>query len=319
MNNGAASPFAQAAAFGNNRRGRGSLFNYQFALVEGNSALDATPFTFSGLPTTKSNYNDLHVGGTFGGPLRFSKFMRNGPNVFVGFQHADDTNATTQPGLMPTALERMGDFSQSHDALGRSIQVHDPKGVPFAGGIIPSSLITPQATALLGLYPQPNFVGTGYNFQTPLTTFTRLDQFTSRVTQPINNRNQLIGLFAYQRNRTDQTTLFGFEDASSVSGVDTSLTWTHRVNQFLTMRPRGQYTELTTATTPYFANRTNVSGLAGITREQSGSRQLGSAEPDVFDDHGSERRAAELQSHADVRRRHRSVLEPWPPQLHVRR
>ncbi len=28
VNNGAASPFAQAAAFGNNRRGRGSLFNY---------------------------------------------------------------------------------------------------------------------------------------------------------------------------------------------------------------------------------------------------------------------------------------------------
>src|SRR5215468_9594562 len=48
VNNGAASPFAQAAAFGNNRRGRGSLFNYQFALVEGNSALDARPFALAG-------------------------------------------------------------------------------------------------------------------------------------------------------------------------------------------------------------------------------------------------------------------------------
>jgi hypothetical protein len=265
VNNGAASPFAQAAAFGNNRRGRGSLFNYQFAVVEGNSALDARPFTFSGLPTTKSNYNDLHVGGTFGGPLRFSKFMRNGPNVFVGFQHADDTNATTQPGVLPTALERAGDFSES-TVLGHPVQIIDPQtGRPFAGNIIPGSRISPQATALLGLYPLPNFVGTTYNFQAPLTTFTRLDQFTSRAAQPINNRNQLIGLFAYQRNRTDQTTLFGFQDTTSVSGVDTSLTWTHRVNQFLTMRPRGQYTELTTATTPYFANRTNVSGLAGIT------------------------------------------------------
>jgi hypothetical protein len=265
VNNGAASPFAQAAAFGNNRRGRGSLFNYQFALVEGNSAFDARPFTFAGQPTAKPHYNDLHVGGTFGGPLRFSKFMRNGPNVFVGFQHADDTNASTQSGVMPTALERAGDFSQSTVA-GHSLQIIDPTtGKPFEGGIIPGSRISPQATALLGLYPQPNFAGTGYNFQAPLTTFTRQDQFTSRATQSINNRNQLIGLFAYQRNRTDVTTLFGFQDASTVSGVDTSLTWTHRVNQFLTMRPRGQYTELTTATTPYFANRTNVSGLAGIT------------------------------------------------------
>jgi trimeric autotransporter adhesin len=266
VNNGAASPFAQAAAFGNNRRGRGSLYNYQFALVEGNSALDARPFTFSGQPTVKSNYNDLHVGGTFGGPLRFQKFWRNGPNVFLGFQHADDTNATTQPGVMPTTLERMGDFSQSRDAFGRSIQIVDPTtGRPFDGGIIPSTRISPQAAALLGLYPQPNLAGTGYNFQAPLTAFTRQDQFTSRVVQSINNRNQLIGLFAYQRSRTEQTTIFGFEDTSTVSGVDTSLTWTHRVNQFFTMRPRGQYTELTMATTPYFANLTNISGLAGIT------------------------------------------------------
>src|SRR5215831_2699574 len=146
VNNGAASPFAQAAAFGNNRRGRGSLFSYQFAMVEGNSALDARPFTFSGQPTPKSNYNDLHVGGTFGGPLRFSKFMRNGPTVFLGFQHADDTNATTAPGVMPTALERAGDFSQS------AVQIIDPStGKPFAGNIIPASRISPQATSLLGL------------------------------------------------------------------------------------------------------------------------------------------------------------------------
>jgi hypothetical protein len=266
VNNGAASPFAQAAAFGNNRRGRGSLFNYQFALVEGNSSLDAKPFALAGQPTISPAYNDFHVGGTFGGPLRFSKFMRNGPNVFIGFQHAGDTNATTTFGVMPTALERAGDFSQSHDPLGRSLQIINPSnGQPFTGGVIPGSRISPQATALLGLYPLPNFTGTGLNYQTPLTTFTRQDLFTSRAAQSINNRNQLIGLFAYQHSTTDQTTLFGFEDSSAISGVDTSLTWTHRINQFITMRPRAQYTELTNQTTPYFANRTNVSGLAGIT------------------------------------------------------
>jgi len=266
VNNGAASPFAQAAAFGNNRRGRGSLFNYQFALVEGNSSLDSRPFALNGQPTIAPSYNNLHLGGTFGGPLRFSKVMRNGPNVFLGFQHADDTNATTTFGSLPTALERDGDFSQSHDALGRSLQIINPTtGQPFTGGVIPSSRISPQATALLGLYPLPNVTGTGYNFQSALTTFTRTDQFTSRAAQSINSRNQLIGLFAYQRIKTDQPTLFGFQDSSSTSGVDTSLTWTHRVNQFITMRPRVQYTELTNQTIPYFANRTNVSGLAGIT------------------------------------------------------
>jgi hypothetical protein len=266
VNNGAASPFAQAAAFGNNRRGRGSLFNYQLAIIEGNSAFDAAPFAFNGQPVAKSAYNDFHMNGVFGGPMRFRHFMpTNGPNLFLAFQHGDDHNATTQSGLMPTALERAGDFSQSRNALGQALQIVDPAtGKPFAGSVIPGTRISPQAAALLGYYPQPNFSGTGYNFQTPLTSFVRQDQFSSRVTQPINNRNQLIGLLAYQRTATRQMTMFGFEDVTEVSGVDTSVTWTRRISQFLTIRPRAQFTQLTTNSTPYFANRLNVSGLAGI-------------------------------------------------------
>jgi hypothetical protein len=266
VNNGAASPFAQAAAFGNNRRGRGSLYNYQLAIIEGNSAFDARPFTFAGQPVTKPDYNDFHVAGTFGGPLRFRHFMpTKGPTVFLAFQHGDDHNATTQSVLMPTAPERAGDFSQSVNRLGQPLQIVDPlTGRPFPGNVIPATRISPQAAALLGYYPLPNFAATGYNFQAPLTAFTRQEQFTSRVTQGINNRNQLIGLLAYQHNTTRQTTLFGFEDASAISGIDTSVTWTHRVNQFFTFRPRVQYQELTNSSTPYFANRLNVSGLAGI-------------------------------------------------------
>ncbi len=267
VNNGAASPFAQAAAFGNNRRGRGSLFNYQLSVVEGNSAFDARPFTLSGEPLPKPQYNDLHMAGTFGGPLRFRHFMPNrGPNVFLSYQHSDDHNATTQPGFMPTALERAGNFSQTRNAAGQPVQIVDPAtGQPFAGNVIPATRISPQASALLGYYPDPNFSGAGYNFQSALTTFVRQDQFSSRVTQPLDNRNQLIGLLAYQSITTEQSTLFGFADTSTVSGVDSSLTWTHRINQFVTIRPHGQYTELTNTTTPYFADRTNVSGLAGIT------------------------------------------------------
>jgi hypothetical protein len=266
VNNGAASPFAQAAAFGNFRRGRGAVYNYSLAIIEGNSAFDARPFTFAGQPTSKPAYNDFHMAGTFGGPLRFSRVMHNGPTVFLGFQHGDDHNTTTQPGVMPTALERLGDFSQSRNVFGQAVQIIDPAtGLPFAGNVIPGARISPQAAALLGYYPQPNVSGSGFNFQAPLTTFTRQDLVTARATQSINSRNQLIGLFAYQRNTTDQTSVFGFQDASLVSGLDTSLTWTHRVKQSLYIRPRAQFTELTRTSTPYFANRTNVSGLAGVT------------------------------------------------------
>src|SRR5262249_47470408 len=66
VNNGAASPFAQAAAFGNNRRGRGSLFNGGLGIVLGNSAFDSSPFTFGALPTQKPQYSDVRLIGTFG-------------------------------------------------------------------------------------------------------------------------------------------------------------------------------------------------------------------------------------------------------------
>jgi hypothetical protein len=167
---------------------------------------------------------------------------------------------------MPTALERAGDFSQSHDAFGRPIEIRDPlTGAPFPGNVIPGSLISPQAAALVGLYPLPNVAGAGgYNFQAPLLTASRQNFLTTRATQSIDSRNQLIGTFAYQHTTTDQTSVFAFTDATVVSGFDTSLTWTRLVTRAFSIRPRAQFTQLSNRATPYFANRTNVSGLAGI-------------------------------------------------------
>src|ERR1051326_8332770 len=53
VNNGAASPFAQAAAFGNNRRGFRSLYNGNVGVVLGNSVLDARPYSLTGQLTPK--------------------------------------------------------------------------------------------------------------------------------------------------------------------------------------------------------------------------------------------------------------------------
>src|SRR6202034_4651073 len=59
VNNGASSPFAQAASFGNNRRGPGSLYNGSIALIEDNSALDANSFSYTGQPTPKPEQDNL--------------------------------------------------------------------------------------------------------------------------------------------------------------------------------------------------------------------------------------------------------------------
>ena len=266
VNNGAASPFAQMRAFGNNRPGQRSLYNGGIGLLAGHSSWDARPYSFSGEQTAKPSYSDLHFLASFGGPLRIPGLVRNGANVFIGYQRTSDHNASTQSAVMPTLLERQGDFSRSRDVHGRPITISDPATrLPFANNIIPRDRISPQAAALLGYYPAPNLDGAGrFNYQTPVLSFTRQDNVQSRVTQPLNTRNQLFGTFAYQRTVTDTTSLFGFEDAREVSGIDAAANWSHRFSQFLSLRLRYQHTRLTTRVTPYFSGLANVSGEAGV-------------------------------------------------------
>ena len=122
------------AQFGNNRRGLRSLYNGGFGAILGNSAFDARSFSFSNQPAPKPGYSDAQFAATIGGPLRIPGVLRNGPNLFALYQRTSDHTANTQPALMPTALERAGDFSQTRDALGRAIQIIDPAtGLPFAG------------------------------------------------------------------------------------------------------------------------------------------------------------------------------------------
>ena len=264
VNNGAASPFAQLAAFGNNRRSGRSLYTGGVGTILGNSAWDASPFSFTSQTASKPSYNDAQIVGNIGGPVKIPGLL-NKPNLFVGFQRTSNHDTNTVPAVMPTALERIGDFSQSRDALGRPVRIVDPvTGLAFANSTIPRDRISPQAASLLNYYPLPNAGTGGFNYQTPVVTAVRQDAIQTRVTQPPFGRNQIFGNFAYQRTTTESTNLFGFMDANQVSGVDTAINWSHRYSQSFSLRARYQFTRLTTQLTPYFANRTNVSGDAGI-------------------------------------------------------
>ena len=77
-------------------------------------------------------------------------------------------------------------------------------------------------------------------------------------------RNQLSGTFGYQRTTTDTTSVFAFADSTVTSGLDAGINFSHRFSQFVSLRLRYQFTRLATETTPFFANRTDVSGDAGI-------------------------------------------------------
>jgi hypothetical protein len=261
QNNGAASPFAQSAAFGNNRRNLRGLYNGMFGFILDNSALDARSFSLTGQDTAKPGYNHLQGVANFGGPLRIPRLMPNGPMFFIGYQWTRNSNALTQTGLMPTAAQRSGDLSSF------STQIVDPNnGAPFGGNMIPSNRLSKQAMALLNLYPNPNFTGSDrYNYQIPTLGATHADAMQIRMNKLIDSKNQLSGIFAFQSSRTGAPNLFDFIDTTDSLGLNTSVSWVRRFTpRFFSTLTIGWNRQGTTIK-PFFENHQNISGQAGIT------------------------------------------------------
>ncbi len=243
--NGAASPFGQGAAFGNNRRGNKSLYNGSLGMILDHSALDAQPYSLTGQKTLRPDFTRLQGLAAFGGPVKIPHLLRNG-------------DVTTQSSLVPTLAQRNGDLTRLPGVL-------DPStGAPFAGGVIPASRISPQARGLLQLYPLPNFVSSRYNFQTSLTGATHDDSLQSRFQQRVSRKEQLSGNFAYQSTRIDVTNLFGFRDATRTTGLNAGVNLLHTFHSRLYAVLGFQFSRLSTDVDPYFAQRRNISGEAGI-------------------------------------------------------
>jgi trimeric autotransporter adhesin len=236
VNNGAASPFAQLAGFGNNRNAGRSLYTGGIGISVDNSVLDARSYSLTGQDTFKPSYNRFLGTFNFGGPLRIPYLIRNGPTFFFGYQRTQNRNATTLTGRVPTALERAGD--------GR---------------------VTPQARALLNLYPLPNFNGnSAYNYQVPVVGNTHQDSVQLRLNKALNIRNLFAGYFDSQNTRTDNVNIFGFLDDTEALGLNAGANWTYRPNPRYSMTFRYQFSRTSTRITPYFANKLNVSAAAGI-------------------------------------------------------
>src|SRR5262245_35098972 len=150
----------------------------------------------------KPRYRFNYWGGNIGGPVIVpgTDFNKNRDQFFFWSQEYLPRVYPTRQGTItyPTALERMGDFSQSLDTNGRLILIRDPQipitsttrcettptnpvagvnyqGACFPGNKIPSNLIDPNGQKLLSIFPLPNFNDPTNNFN---------DVFQSTVDQP---------------------------------------------------------------------------------------------------------------------------------------
>jgi hypothetical protein len=255
VNNAATSQFTLGPRFGNTASGK-SLYTYGLFVRGDTSALDATPYSLTGVNTGKPNTSQITGGFSFGGPLKIPHVLRNGPNIFLQYARTQNSVATTVPGLMPTLAQRSGVFPYA---------VYDPLNqlTYQPGTAIP---ISSQAQALLNLYPLPNIPGNlVYNYQAPLVNDTHQDAVNSNASKTIGRKNQVSGTFAAQSTRTSNQTLLNFVDSGRVLGLNTSVNWNHTVNARLHWNLGYGYSRQSTRSTPFWQNRENVAGVAGIT------------------------------------------------------
>src|SRR5664279_1354130 len=117
----------------------------------------------AGLPVADQPFRDW--AGSLGGPVIIPKLYngRNRTFFFVATEAYRQQDGSNTALSVPTALERVGDFSQSVTKGGVRQVIYDPlsttsSGVrtPFAGNIIPDGQLNSAGLKLASYYPLPN-------------------------------------------------------------------------------------------------------------------------------------------------------------------
>jgi hypothetical protein len=154
------------------------------------TAWDANSFfsNAAGVPITPQP-NDTW-GASFGGPIRIPK-LYNGKNktfFYLAFEHYDDTQSASSTFATPTALERVGNFSQS------SVTIYDPQNTvngvrqPFPGNVIPTDRLSPVGLAMAATYmpaqTQAAFYGAN-NLTGAATLPCRAAQYTGKLDEDV--------------------------------------------------------------------------------------------------------------------------------------
>jgi TonB dependent receptor len=166
-----------------------------------NSALDANSFFNNARGVPLGSFKRNEFGATLGGPVILPKLFngRDRSFFFVEYQGRRQSAGTTNVATVPTALERMGDFSQTRNANGQVIQIFNPfstredianpgnflrdpfmcdwAGNPLPAGTdgrqptgmscnkIPQNLLSRVALNTQQYYPQPNRPGLPFTNQ----------------------------------------------------------------------------------------------------------------------------------------------------------
>ena len=178
----------------------GSLFEFIR-----NDKLDAKNFFDKpDAPTPKFTRNQF--GGSIGGPI-----VKNKTFWFANYDGTRIRKGITRTALIPSMLERTGDFSQT-----AGLTLRDPlNGQPFAGNRIPANRIDPVGARIAAMYPVPNVASPAQNFVSAPVMRRRIDQVTGRVDHKFSDNDQIFGRYTINDDPRFDT----FEPFSRVTDI----------------------------------------------------------------------------------------------------
>jgi hypothetical protein len=206
-----------------------------------------------------------------GGPLSIPKLVKDpSTQFFVTYFGTRARNPELFTETVPIGAERQGNFSQATQSLGTTatnvplIILNPANHQPFAGNVIPSSLLNPTALGLLRYYPLPNEPGNANNYQYETAQVGNTDNLGVRVQRNITKNDRLSGNFQYQDRNGTAAQPFGYFDSSSGYGISARLQWTRNLTSTALSNAQIRFNRNTNRIVPFFSLGTDVAAELGI-------------------------------------------------------
>lgn len=185
----------------------GSLFDFVR-----NDLFDAPTFNFTSSPIAKNKLRQNQFGGDFSGPITIPHVYSGRDRTFflLSLESLRNVEGVDDYGIVPTLLERQGNFSQS--LAGQPYYFHNPadsakvtcappastSGCLYAAPYYQIPTLDPVAQNLLAYIPQPNIAGAlpGQNNYLLLTDeIHNWNNGLLRIDQKLSDNDQLSGRF----------------------------------------------------------------------------------------------------------------------------
>ena len=176
-------------------------------------------------------------GATAGGPIRRNKLF-----LYVAYEGARRRTGFPTSLIVPSDLERAGNFSKTVNAAGAVIPIFDPAASPrqpFPGNVVPQASIDPVGLRVVNYFPHanraPDNAAGASNFRVNSVTAATNDFLLAKVDYSVDERNKVTGRYLVTRQDSDPLSIYpdpGADTATHNRGGSQSVygSWTRNVS-----------------------------------------------------------------------------------------